>query len=123
MEARYTFGWILQRTDKDYVSHWWSQDWQVHQEENRIVISGKLFPHIEHESTPLKHVILCRLLAGYHLIGWLKALLIFKGREHPDFLPTSHYRGRWFSSRRGSDRRNCPFQITFTELPALANDM
>lgn len=82
------FGWIVQRAKKEYVSHWWSPDWQVEARDNRISVRGKLYPHVEHLSTPAKHAILrlTSFFLGRHLIAWLKSILIFKaGGEHLSF--------------------------------------
>ena len=74
------FGWIVRRSGKDFVSHWWSQDWTVDAQETRIAVRGKLYPHVEHLSTPPKHIALrlMSFLLGSRLIGWLKSILIFK---------------------------------------------
>jgi hypothetical protein len=74
------FGWIVRRGKREYVSHWWSQDWKIEQEENRLSLSGKLYSHSEQESTPFKHAALRGLsfFLGYRLISWLKSILIFK---------------------------------------------
>lgn len=83
------FGWVVRCRNKDFVSHWWSQDWLVDAEEERIEVRGKMYPHVEHLSTPPKHAVL-RMMSfflGSRLIAWLKSILIFKaGGHHLSFI-------------------------------------
>lgn len=82
------FGWIVRRPGRDFVSHWWSQEWMVDAQEERIEVRGKMYPHVEHLSTPPKHTVL-RMMSfflGSRLIAWLKSILIFKaGGQHLSF--------------------------------------
>ncbi len=74
------FGWIVERGDKQYVSHWWSDAWRFTQEADAITVEGELFPHKERLSTPPKHMVL-RVLSfvlGRRLTALLKRVLIFK---------------------------------------------
>jgi len=77
------FGWIVNTKNKQYVSHWWDQDWDWKVHENRIVITGYLVPHQEQESTPFKHIILRAIsfLFGNKIISKLKNQLIFKAKK------------------------------------------
>lgn len=74
------FGWQARRGKTTWITHWWSGDWRVDREENRLSVSGFLVPHVEQESTPLKHAALRVLtrLFGRHLITLLKNRMIFK---------------------------------------------
>lgn len=76
------FGWIVQRKKTTFVSHWWSTEWQIDPQQEKIRVSGRLYPHGEHESTPWKHFVLRTLsfFAGYRLTKLLKSLLIFKSQ-------------------------------------------
>jgi hypothetical protein len=74
------FGWIVERGDKQYVSHWWSDAWRFTHDADAITVEGELFPHKERLSTPPKHMVL-RLLSfvlGRRLTALLKRVLIFK---------------------------------------------
>ena len=77
------FGWIVTTKNKQYVSHWWDQDWDWKMHEDRIVITGFLVPHVEQESTPFKHIILriISFLFGNRIISKLKNQLIFKAKK------------------------------------------
>lgn len=74
------FGWVVKAGAVQYVNHWWSDEWIGVREGNRYVVAGCLAPNREHESAPMKHIML-RVLSrvfGRKLIGPLKNLLIFK---------------------------------------------
>ena len=93
------FGWIVKSGKKQYVSHWWSKDWQIDLSSippsshlaplpstlSPITIRGPLVPHKEPNSTPFKHIGLraVSFLFGKSLIGLLKNVLIFKKAKSP----------------------------------------
>ena len=93
------FGWIVKSGKKQYVSHWWSKDWQIglpsipssshlvpiSSSLSPITICGSLVPHKELDSTPFKHIGLraVSFLFGKSLIGLLKNVLIFKKAKSP----------------------------------------
>lgn len=82
------FGWMVERGKRQFVSHWWSREWQVSHEGGAVTISGELFAHSERLSTPPKHVVLRGLsfVLGKSLIALLKRALIFKrGGGGPGF--------------------------------------
>jgi len=74
------FGWIVRQDGKEYVSHWWSNDWEIGVESGVSFCRGRLFPHKEFSNSPWKHIALriTSRLAGSRIIGILKSLLIFK---------------------------------------------
>lgn len=74
------FGWIAQCKDKDYVSHWWSDEWRLQTQEGYYKITGCLFSHAEIQSNPVNHLFLrvASLIMGRRLITFLKKKLIFK---------------------------------------------
>jgi hypothetical protein len=77
------FGWLVQKGDKAWVSHWWADFWRVKSSGHTVVIEGRLVPHKELLSTPYKHLII-RVLSfvlGARMIGWLKAKMIFKENQ------------------------------------------
>ncbi len=78
------FGWIVECKNKDYVSHWWSNDWKVEKKEEYCVITGYLFSHTEIQSNPLNHFLLrvSSFFIGRRLIGLLKQKFIFKKRRN-----------------------------------------
>ena len=83
------FGWIVRQDGKEYVSHWWSNDWEIGVESGVSICRGNLFVHKEFTSSPWKHIALriTSRLTGSRLIGILKSLLIFKkpSRTAPSF--------------------------------------
>ena len=87
------FGWIVERGETQYVTHWWSPDWSFGPIESGVAISGRMFAHREKLSNPLQHIVL-RCLAfvlGRRLIPVLKRALIFKrgGQGEPLFTRTA----------------------------------
>ncbi|MCE9616334.1 MAG: hypothetical protein K8T26_18840 [Lentisphaerae bacterium] len=74
-------GWVVQVGADEFVSHWWSAAWQWTREGRTWCVQGKLVPHREVNSSPLKHVLLraASFAFGRRLIGPLKRKLIFKG--------------------------------------------
>jgi len=83
------FGWIVRQDGREYVSHWWSPDWEIGVESGAGICGGNLFGHTELSNSPWKHIALRIIsrLAGRRLIGVLKSLLIFKkpSRTAPSF--------------------------------------
>ena len=83
------FGWIVRQDGKEYVSHWWSNDWEIGVESGVSICRGNLFVHKEFTNSPWKHIALriTSRLTGSRLIGILKSLLIFKkpSRTAPSF--------------------------------------
>ncbi len=88
------FGWIVKSGKKQYVSHWWSKDWQIDlpsglrpetSDVTLATIRGSLVPHKELDSTPFKHIGLraVSFLFGKSVIGLLKNVLIFKKTKSP----------------------------------------
>ncbi len=74
------FGWVVREGGRQHVNHWWSEDWRWKRDGDRLVVSGRMSPHREYVSTPLKHTML-RMMSrvfGRRLIAPLKNLLIFK---------------------------------------------
>jgi hypothetical protein len=74
------FGWIVERGNTQFVTHWWSPDWTFREEGDGVSTQGAFFPHKEKVSTPFKHIVL-RVLSfvlGRRLIALLKRVLIFK---------------------------------------------
>lgn len=74
------FGWLVAIGPRQYVNHWWSDQWRWTREGNAFEIEGSLVPHGERTSSPWPHIAL-RLLSfcfGRRLIGALKDRLIFK---------------------------------------------
>ena len=64
---------------KKYTSYWFTRDYEVSTSNNKITITGFMYPIQEFESTPMRHVVL-RLLSflfGRMLIGYLKNRMIF----------------------------------------------
>ena len=83
------FGWIVERDETQYVSHWWSADWSIEPVDGGIAVAGRMFSHSEKLSNPFQHIVL-RCLAfvlGKRLIPILKRVLIFKrgGQSEPVF--------------------------------------
>ena len=78
------FGWVVQSSNKEYVSHWWSNNWQVQKTKEGCIIAGSLFSHVEIQSTPLHHLLLrlASLFMGRRVIGLLKQKFIFKKQKN-----------------------------------------
>lgn len=74
------YGWVVSWDGSCSVNHWWSRDWKRCDSDDCLEITGQLFEHRAETSSPLKHMALrvLSLLFGRHLIGLLKAKLIFK---------------------------------------------
>jgi len=83
------FGWIVRQDGKEFVSHWWSNDWEIGVESGVSFSRGRLFAHREFSNSPWKHIALriTSRLAGSRIIGILKSFLIFKkpSRNAPTF--------------------------------------
>lgn len=74
------YGWIIRSGRLLYVTHWWSNRWEVQKAPHHIRCEGHPFRHSDHVSTPLKHFalrIVSRLLGGT-VIDYLKSRLIYK---------------------------------------------
>jgi hypothetical protein len=74
------FGWIVQTSDKLFVSHWWNTAWKVSSNDKQASCDGYLVSHKEHLSAPWKHIVLRigSFCIGRRLIRILKRLVIFK---------------------------------------------
>ncbi|MCX6993347.1 MAG: hypothetical protein NT011_09435 [Kiritimatiellaeota bacterium] len=79
------YGWHVSVGNRQFVNHWWSDQWTWTRDGNRFCIRGRLVPHHEILSTPLKHLVLRTLsfLLGDMIIPVLKRLLIFKHQRSP----------------------------------------
>jgi len=79
------FGWVVIAGDRQFVSHWWSPHWTWTREGNAFTVTGQLVPHVEHLSSPLKHMLLRAgsLVLGRQLIAKLKGKLIFQSELSP----------------------------------------
>lgn len=78
------YGWIVHVGGKDYVSHWWSDEWTVQSNEECCLIAGHLFSHSVIYSSPFKHFLLriCSFIMGKRIINLLKKKLIFKKKKN-----------------------------------------
>jgi hypothetical protein len=106
------FGWIVEAAGRQFISHWWSDDWQYGQGKNQIWVEGSLYKHKDVASTPGRHMALriASFVAGRWLIGALKKKLIFeKARSKIGFRRTVKWSG---DTIRVVD--------TFTNVPAAA---
>ncbi|MCF8224438.1 MAG: hypothetical protein K9J30_01025 [Bacteroidales bacterium] len=76
------YGWIAVHGKKQFVNHWWSDTWEILQDENSIEIRGALFPHREKKSTPFLHFWLrvFGLVPGGNLTRILRNILIYKSK-------------------------------------------
>ena len=74
------FGWVIPDGGRLWVNHWWSDDWQIEQSGDRIVVSGRLSAHKFTKNTPFRHFALrmLSLCVGRRIIALLKEKLIFK---------------------------------------------
>jgi hypothetical protein len=73
-------GWRITQGNHCWTSNWWSADWAIHYEGNRLLITGNCPKTRFHVPTPIKHSIL-RLLAfvlRQRLIPLLKRAMIFR---------------------------------------------
>ena len=106
------FGWMVEAAGRQFISHWWSWDWQYGQGRSQLWVEGSLYEHKDIASTPGRHMALriASYVAGSRLIGALKKKLIFeKARSPIGFRRTM----KWSSDTiRVVD--------TFTNLPAGA---
>jgi hypothetical protein len=73
------FGWIIDLGGREFLTHWWSDQWSARVEESSVVVEGPVFEHRETPSSPLKHIALRILswIVGRRLIAALKDRLIF----------------------------------------------
>ena len=74
------FGWMVEAAGRQFISHWWSGDWQYGQGKSQLWVEGSLYEHKDVASTPGRHMALriAGFIAGSRLIGALKKKLIFK---------------------------------------------
>jgi hypothetical protein len=74
------FGWMVEAAGHQFISHWWSEDWQYGQGKSQLWVEGALYKHKDIASTPGRHMALriASFVAGSRLIGALKKKLIFK---------------------------------------------
>ncbi len=79
------FGWVVITGDRQHVSHWWSPHWVWTREGQNFTVTGQLVPHVEHLSSPLKHMLLRAgsFVLGRQLIAKLKGKLIFQSELSP----------------------------------------
>jgi hypothetical protein len=79
------FGWLVQAAGRQYISHWWSDDWKYGQTGRQLWVEGALYEHRDIANTPAKHMVLrlASRVAGNRLIGLLKKKLIFKKVQSP----------------------------------------
>ena len=79
------FGWLVAAAGRQFISHWWSDDWRYGQDGSRLWVEGSLYEHQDIASTPGRHMALriASLTAGSRLIGALKKKLIFKKARSP----------------------------------------
>ena len=77
------YGWVVKSGKKQYVNHWWSNKWELKQNEESIEIKGYLFPHTEKTSTPFLHfgLRLVSFFFGSSLTRVLRNVLIFKSKS------------------------------------------
>lgn len=74
------YGWIIQTPRAEFVTHWWSNQWEIDSTDNSLSADGFVFAHKEQVSRPWKHFILraCSMLLGRRIIQLLKKAVIFK---------------------------------------------
>lgn len=74
------FGWIVEMGGRQFITHWWSDEWAHHRDKSGLVITGCLYEHKEPANTPWQHMALrvMSFLFGRRLISALKDRLIFK---------------------------------------------
>ncbi|HMP73588.1 MAG TPA: hypothetical protein PKE55_10035 [Kiritimatiellia bacterium] len=80
------FGWRVFFKGEHWVTHWWSDHWEVHRlSDARWEVKGNWVPCRERLSHPFHHHILrlASLVMGQSIIGWLKRRLIFARRLAP----------------------------------------
>ncbi len=73
------FGWIIEAGGRQFITHWWSEDWRFQTEPARLTVAGAAYEHREAASGPFKHLALRALsfTLGQRVIGALKQRLIF----------------------------------------------
>jgi hypothetical protein len=74
------FGWMLEAEGRQYVSHWWSDQWTWTRTGSTFTIQGDLVPAQDHQSSPLKHLSLraVTFCLGHRVIRHLKKYMIFR---------------------------------------------
>ncbi len=79
------YGWVVLANGRQFVNHWWSDEWTSSRDGHVVTVRGKLVPHREHLSSPLKHALLraASYTLGQRLIRSLKSKLIFQKHTSP----------------------------------------
>lgn len=74
------YGWVIRSGKKQYVNHWWSDDWKWEATGDTIEIEGRMFPHREKISKPFLHfgLRMVSFIFGSALTKMLRNILIFK---------------------------------------------
>ncbi|MGD0349304.1 MAG: hypothetical protein ABSB84_03180 [Verrucomicrobiota bacterium] len=106
------FGWMVEAAGRQFISHWWSGDWQYGQSRSQLWVEGSLYEHKDIASTPGRHLALriSSFVAGSRLIGALKKKLVFeKARSQIGFRRTLEW-----------SRDTIRVVDTFTNLPVAA---
>jgi hypothetical protein len=77
------FGWRIEKDGNIWTNNWWSQDWQVQKELNRIIVEGICKRSQFHVPTPFKHFILriLSILFREKVIPFLKKNMIFRPNQ------------------------------------------
>ena len=77
------FGWILTGDGKQYITHWWSDNWERKLDSGSLLVRGFFIPHSEKQNSPGKHFILrtVSFIFGNSIIEYLKSQLIFKKKK------------------------------------------
>jgi hypothetical protein len=82
---------MVEAAGRQFISHWWSGDWQYGQGKSQLWVEGSLYEHKDVASTPGRHMALriASLVAGSRLVGALKKKMIFeKARSRIGFRRT-----------------------------------
>ncbi len=74
------FGWVIPDGKRLWVNHWWSNQWQIKEQDGKIIVKGPLSAHKYAKNTPFHHFVLrfLSLFFGHQIIAFLKEKLIFK---------------------------------------------
>jgi len=103
---------MVEAAGRQFISHWWSGDWQYGQSRSQLWVEGSLYEHKDIASTPGRHLALriSSFVAGSRLIGALKKKLVFeKARSQIGFRRTLEW-----------SRDTIRVVDTFTNLPVAA---
>ncbi|ACB52701.1 unknown [Crocosphaera subtropica ATCC 51142] len=74
------YGWRIEKENTLWTTNWWTQDWQIEQKGDRIIIRGNCQKTQYHVPSPPKHLVL-RILAFLlreKVIPLLKRVMIFR---------------------------------------------